>query len=143
MNYPNRFDFNTKSSYYRAIMAGRTDAVLCGDSALEYYRLSNDNLSGKVYVYSNCSLPDPFVVLPVKDFSNIDYEVKDGVMVTTVSQTINDLLEEDGEGSQPLYEALNYWYFTHGESWDGLNIKPQNTKVFAEVAKVSLEYYED
>lgn len=64
-------------------------------------------------------------------------------MVTTLSQTVNDIISDDDTDLQPIYEALNKYYYTHDNSFDGINIKDENKQLFERISKESLEYYSE
>lgn len=133
--------YATKSDYYKYMLKNYKNVILAFDSALEFYKLSNDNSSRKVYCYSVSALPEPFIPVIVNNFSNIDYQTHDGILVTSIDQTFNDLIADDNSDTQPIYEALNHYYYEHDNSFESLNILPQNSDRFLKLAEESLEYY--
>lgn len=135
--------YKTKADYFKSLLRNYKNVVLAFDSALEFHRLSNDNNSSKVYCYSTTNLPEPFAPVVVPNFKNINYQIKDGVLVTSINQTFNDLLSDEDSDTQPIYEALNHYYYDHNESFDGLDILPQNKNRFKYLAEESIEYYSD
>lgn len=61
-----------------------------------------------------------------------------------MSQTFNDLFKQiDHRNDQPIIEALSDYYFTHGESFEGLVIEPENQKIFDKLKNWAIEYYDE
>ena len=89
--YPSHEDYETKALYYTDILKGRKNVILCRESACEYHNLTDESNADDIYVYACTDLPYPYVVTKVNDFSGIDYEVLNGIMVTTKNQTISDM----------------------------------------------------
>ena len=135
--------FLTKSEYYTKLLKNKKNVILAKESALEYYHLSNDSFSDKAYVYSCGKLDGPYINEEVENFNDIEYEVINGTMVTSLSQTINDIVEDEDIDLQPLYEALNKYYHQHNKSFDGIKIKEENKDRFAGIVKDSMDYYKE
>ncbi len=140
---PDRKNYLFKRDYFTDILRGRKNAILCKGSALEFYGAANSSSGSAVEVFACGNLPSPFITYPVRNFKNIAYEKHDGILVTTLNQTINDMLEDGMSEMQPLYEALSDYYYTHGSTFEGIEIKPENRDRFCEAARESLEYYEE
>ncbi len=51
------------------------------------------------------------------------------------------LADYDNIDEQSLVEGLSRYYFTHGMSFDGLMIKPENMSCFNAVKDWAIEYY--
>ena len=78
----------------------------------------------------------------VNSFDDIEYLNFDGVLCTTVNQTINDMLSDyDNIDELAFLEALSNYYFANNESFDNLKIKPENRDVFNQVKQMAIEYY--
>lgn len=77
-------------------MVQGTDLILCGVSALEYLELFNGYVNeSKIQVYAqNEGQFDNIEYHIVNSFDDIEYLNFDGVLCTTVNQTINDMLSE-------------------------------------------------
>ena len=135
--------YQTKSDYYRQMLRNYKNVILAFDSALEYYRLSNDNSSSRISCYSTTTLPEPFAPAIVPNFSKIEYHSDNGVLVTSLNQTFNDLLSDENCDTQPLYEAINHYYYDHNNSFDGLDINRKNMDRFMRLAEESFDYYAD
>lgn len=142
-NFINPDSYLTKSEYYTDLLKNKKNVILAKDSALEFRHLSNDNINKSAYVYSCGELNEPFVYKKVDNFDGIDYEVIDGVMVTSVNQTVNDIINDNDIDLQPLYEALNKIYYKNNESFDSITIEEKNKEKFEEIAKNCIDYYNE
>ena len=140
---PSLSSFPTKTDYYREMMTNRKNLILAKESALEYLGLSSSNLDEHVYVYGCNDLSDPFVVNKVSNFKNLSYQNSNGILVTSVDQTINDMLEDPSADQQHILEALSTYYFEHDESFDGLRIKPENAEPFKQYSNDAVSYYDE
>lgn len=121
-----------------------TDLILCGVSALEYLELFNGYVNeSKIQVYAqNEGQFDNIEYHIVNSFDDIEYLNFDGVLCTTVNQTINDMLSDyDNIDELAFLEALSNYYFANNESFDNLKIKPENRDVFNKVKQMAIEYY--
>lgn len=121
-----------------------TDLILCGVSALEYLELFNGYVNeSKIQVYAqNEGQFDNIEYHIVNSFDDIEYLNFDGVLCTTVNQTINDMLSDfDNIDELAFLEALSNYYFANNESFDNLKIKPENRDVFNQVKQMAIEYY--
>ena len=121
-----------------------TDLNLCGVSALEYLELFNGYVNeSKIQVYAqNEGQFDNIEYHIVNSFDDIEYLNFDGVLCTTVNQTINDMLSDyDNIDELAFLEALSNYYFANNESFDNLKIKPENRDVFNQVKQMAIEYY--
>ena len=121
-----------------------TDLILCGVSSLEYLELFNGYVNeSKIQVYAqNEGQFDNIEYHIVNSFDDIEYLNFDGVLCTTVNQTINDMLSDyDNIDELAFLEALSNYYFANNESFDNLKIKPENRDVFNQVKQMSIEYY--
>lgn len=120
------------------------DLILCGVSALEYLELFNGYVNeSKIQVYAKSNGQFDNIEYHIVDsFDNIDYINVDGVLCTTVNQTINDMLANyDNIDELAFLEALSNYYFANDESFDNLKIKPENLNTFNQVKQIAIEYY--
>lgn len=120
------------------------DLILCGVSALEYLELFNGYVNeSKIQVYAKSNGQFDNIEYHIVDsFDNIDYINFDGVLCTTVNQTINDMLANyDNIDELAFLEALSNYYFANDESFDNLKIKPENLNIFNQVKQIAIEYY--
>lgn len=120
------------------------DLILCGVSALEYLELFNGYVNeSKIQAYAKSNGQFDNIEYHIVDsFDNIDYINFDGVLCTTVNQTINDMLSDyDNIDELAFLEALSNYYFANDESFDNLKIKPKNLNIFNQVKQIAIEYY--
>lgn len=134
--------FMTAQSYYTFALS-EMDAVLSHESALEYRGMVSGNYSNDIHVYAKKMMKRPYRSTTVHSFDQIDYETMDGIRITTINQTFNDLLASDQTDLQQLDEALNYYYSTHHDSFDGLKISQENLARFEQEKEYAIAYYND
>lgn len=133
----------TEQDYYQSMMKFRKNAILRAESALQYMKCTDGHFSYMVKVYALTDLPTPFIVTKVKNFKNIDYTCIDGVLVTTFSQSLDDMISDKGSDMQIFDQALSNYYFKNNKSFDGINISKKNQKFFNEEKQKALEYYKN
>ena len=141
--------FLTMRAWHRAVLNGE-DVILRRTSALEHLQLFNGYLNEKkIDVYAKRQ----------GEFENINYHVVDSfddidtirignLLCTTPSRTFNDMLDgyynlDSGVDGLALIEGLSGYYFKNGESFDGLNISPENMELFNSIKDDAAEYYNE
>ena len=78
----------------------------------------------------------------INSFDDIEYLNFDGVLCTTVNQTINDMLSDyDNIDELAFLEALSNYYFANNESFDNLKIKPNKLSIFNRIKQIAINYY--
>jgi len=138
-------DFLGNKLWLQAVAGGR-DWVLCHTSALECLELFIGYLNEtRIDVYAkepseyenvNYRIVDSFDGLSIVSFRDVRY--------TSVNQTINDMLSDYNNIDEPaLVEALATYYYTHKDSFDGLEIHPENQAVFDSIKDWAIEYYNE
>lgn len=136
-------DYISNRAWLRDIISG-DDLILCGVSALEYLELfvgyanekNIDVYAKKEGKYSNVNYH------VVDSFENIDFIQDGNLLCTSLSQTINDMLSDfDNTDEMALTEALSNYYYSNGESFDGLLIKPENLTNFQSLVPCAIDYY--
>ena len=138
-------DFLTNRAWYKAVL-GNEDVILRHTSALEHLQLFNGYINEKkIDVYAKKRGPYDNINYHIVDtFENIDTVSFDNIRCTSVNQTFNDMFEDfDNIDEQSLIEGLSKYYFTHGESFDGLSIKPENIELFNARKDWAIEYYSE
>ncbi len=137
--------FLTNWAWHKAVVGGK-DLILRCTSALEFLELFGGYIREKridVYAkergeYENLNY------CVVDTFDDIDYFRQDGVLCTSVTQTVNDMLEDyDQIDEQSLLEGLSRYYFTNGLSFNGIDIKPENMERFNSIKDWAIEYYNE
>jgi hypothetical protein len=78
----------------------------------------------------------------VSSFDGIEYVRIENALCSTANQTFNDMLEDyDKIDETALIEGLAEYYYIHGESFDGLDIKLKNKARFDYVKDLSVGFY--
>ena len=137
--------FITNWAWFQAVVGGR-DLILRRTSALEFLELFGGYIHEKnIDVYAKRRGEYDNVNYCIVDtFDGIDYFRQDDVLCTSVSYTINEMLDDfDTIDEQSLIEGLSRYYYTHGESFDGLEIKPKNMDRFNSIKDWAIEYYDE
>ena len=138
-------DFLTTRAWHRAVVGGK-DMILRSTSALEFLELFGGYMREKkidVYAkrregYENI---DYYIV---DSYDGIDYSRFGDVLCTSVNQTFNDMLfDYSNVDEQSLVEGLSRYYYTHGTSFGGLIIKPENMDYFNSIKDWAIEYYNE
>ena len=145
MTTATRNEFLTARDWHRAVVGGK-DVILRHTSALEHLQLFGGYLREKtIDVYAR--QPGPFDNINyhvVDTFNGIDSVRFGNVLCTSVTQTLNDMLDDfDNIDEQSLIEGLSRYYYAHGKSFDGLYIKPENMECFNSIKDWAIEYYDE
>ena len=136
-------DFLTTRAWHRAVVGGK-DMILRSTSALEFLELFGGYMrEKKIDVYAKRREEyDNIDYRVVDSFDGIDYIRFGDVLCTSASQTFNDMLYDySSVDEQSLIEGLSRYYYTHGTSFDGLIIKPENMGYFNSIKDWAIEYY--
>jgi hypothetical protein len=143
-----RNDFLTVREWHDTVIGG-SDTILRRTSALEYLQLFVGYVHEKsIDVYAKRRGKYENVNYHLVDtFDDIDYVRLGDVRCATPSQAFNDMLSnydnmEDTIDEQSLIEGLAGYYFSHGESFDGLEVRPENMERFNEIKDWAVEYYD-
>jgi hypothetical protein len=136
-------EFLTNRAWHRAVISGE-DVILRCTSALEHLELFFGYMCEKtIDVYAKHPGRYENVNYHIVDtFNDIDTLRFGDVLCTSPSQTFNDMLADfDNIDEQALIEGLAGYYYSHGESFDGVSIKPENMKLFNSIKDWAVEYY--
>ena len=135
-------NFLTRRSWFRAIIT--EDVVLCGSSALEMLEMFNGLINQdyvEVYALEKGKYEN-FDYHIVETFDNLDLVQFGNVRCTSFEQTVNDMLSDMYNADiWALTEALSNYFYSHHESFDGLNIRPENMAAFESVREEAINYY--
>lgn len=137
-----RKDFISTRLWLQNVMTN--DVILCGVSALEYLEMFSGFFDEAIIdVYSiQKGLYNNINYNIVDSYDDIDYFISDNVCCTTFEQTINDMLSDfENTDEMALTEALSNYYYSHNESFEGLNIKPENKDTFEQLKQPVIDYY--
>ena len=138
-------EFLTTRAWHRAVIGGE-NMILRRTSALEFLELFNGYMrEKKIDVYARRRGEYDNINYNVVDtFDGIDFVSFDDVLCTSVSQTFNDMLDDfNNIDMQSLIEGLSEYYYSNGESFSGLYIKPENMERFNSVKDWAIEYYNE
>ena len=119
------------------------ECVLAFDTAADFLGLTNGGYRSAVQIFVNKKQNiDGTEQILVPSLETLVCEERNGLLCTTVNQTINDLLEQNGD-EQIIMESLANYYDAHNESFDGLEV-PEHLKARFEKYKTwAVEYYEE
>ena len=139
-NEKNKFNEKnaTQKEYYQYYLRNRKNAVLCSYCALDYLGINGNNKSSEIHVYCSMDLPAPYKVHKVKNFKKIEYDVIDGILVSSVSQGINDILKDEEIDSSTIQKYLKN-YYKQNKSFEKLHIVSTNSKRFNKEKKKILK----
>ena len=118
--------------------------ILCGVSALEYLEMYTGFFNEKLIdVYAKQKgIYENINYIIVDNFDSIEYFRHGNLLCTTFDQTINDMLSDIYNADEAaLTEALSNYYYSHHESFDGLNIDDSNLAAFEEIKPYAIDYY--
>lgn len=137
-------EYSVKHKYYKDTLSILpSQVVLAYSSAIEYHNMTNGDFSSEVEVYSTENLPYPFIVHKVDSFENIDIEKKDGIFITSLNQTFNDLLRCDKTDSQILFESLGKYYYKNNETFNNLSLDADTIEIFNNVKEEAISYWDE
>ena len=137
-------DYTSNRAWLRDVV-GNQPMILRSVSALEYLQLFVGYFSeSKVEVYALEESPEENIrCYIIEDLEAIEYIRFENVLCSSPSQAINDLLADSEHGDETaLVEALSKYYYSHEESFSGLNIKKENQKRFEELKDWAINYFE-
>ena len=78
---------------------------------------------------------------PVRNLKSIECTVSAGVTCTDIDKTISDVLDEsDRIDDTHILEALNTYYFEHGESFDELRLSEKGREKLREYEQDAIDY---
>lgn len=137
-------DYTSNRAWLRDVV-GNQPMILRSVSALEYLQLFVGYFSeNKVEVYALEESPEENIRCHIiKDLEAIEYIRFENVLCSSPSQAVNDMLSDfEHSDETALVEALSKYYYSHEESFSGLNIKKENQKRFEELKDWAINYFE-
>lgn len=144
-NLPSRKDFSGALSWLRAVQDYVDKPIIY---ALDEALMCQGSFGGRtdeylVWVYGDDSLSDyNGIVVLGNDISAFCVEERDILRYTNFNRTIIDsLANEPILDMQGITEALAYYYYSNGETFEGILPSPQYQKAFDKLAKDAIEYY--
>ena len=137
-------DYTSNRAWLRDVV-GNQPLILRSVSALEYLQLFVGYFSeNKVEVYALEESPEENIRCHIiEDLEAIEYIRFENVLCSSPSQAVNDMLSDfEHSDETALVEALSKYYYSHEESFSGLNIKKENQKRFEELKDWAINYFE-
>lgn len=84
------------------------------------------------------------VVLLGEQVERSSIEEKNGLFYTNFNKTLSDaFVNEEILDMQGMIEALSRYYYSHGESFEGISVALEYRERFEELAAEAVQYYED
>ena len=123
-------DYTSNRAWLRDVV-GNQPMILRSVSALEYLQLFVGYFSeNKVEVYALEESPEENIRCHIiEDLEAIEYIRFENVLCSSPSQAVNDMLSDfEHSDETALVEALSKYYYSHEESFSGLNIKKRKPK---------------
>lgn len=124
-------------------LLANVECVLVLDTAADFLGLTNGGYRdvAQIFVNKKQNIEGTEQIL-VPSLENLECEERNGLVCTTINQTIIDLLEQNGD-EQIITESLANYYDEHKESFDGLNVPQHLQSRFEKYREWALEYYEE
>jgi len=143
---PKRSDYVGAISWLQAVRGCLGEAFVF---ALDEALMCQGNFGGRsdeylIWGYGDDSASDyNGVVLLGNHISTYDVREKRGLRFTDFNRTITDALANEAIlDMQGITEALSRYYFTNGNSFDGIYVSPEYRERFSELADDAVYYYE-
>lgn len=129
----------TYNDYLRNLLS-KIDCVLAMETSADYLGLSNGGYRkyAQIYVTKKYNIKDTKQII-IPSFSDIEYIEMRGLKVTTINQTIVDMLSNNNCDEQILVESLAN-YLDDYKNFDGLKI-PSELENYFEKLKYQAEIF--
>lgn len=148
---PKKKDLPKRSDYIGAISWLRAIRECLGGSfvfALDEALMCQGNFGGRsdefiIWGYGDDSVSCfNGVVLLGNQVSPYDVKEKNGLQYTDFNRTVADALANEAIlDMQGITEALSKYYYTNGDSFDGIFVVPEYRDQFAKLADEAIDYY--
>ncbi len=149
---PQKNDLPKRSDYIGAISWLKAVRECLGENfvfALDEALMCQGNFKGRSDEYIVWGYGDDAascfngVVLLGNRVSNYNIKEKNGLRYTDFNRTIADAIANEAIlDMQGITEALSRYYYTNGDSFDGIFVVPEYTDRFARLADEAISYYE-
>lgn len=145
-NLPKRRDFIGSVTWLKAVQSYiGEDVVFALDTALMCQGIFGGRSDEYiVWVYADDAVTDYNGVVVLGNWiSSYDVQSKTGLIYTDFSRTISDAFaNETILDMQGITEAVSRYYYSNGESFDGIAVAPEYQERFEKLAREAIEYYE-
>ena len=149
---PQKKDLPKRSDYVGAISWLKAVKKCIGESvvfALDQALMCQGTFGGRndefiIWVYGNDSLKQyNGIVVLGNHISSHDVKNKNGLLYTNFNRTICDAFaNENILDMQGITEAISRYYYSNGDSFEGIFITPEYQERLDELASEAIEYYE-
>ena len=132
----------TYNDQLRNLLAN-VECVLAFDTATDFLGLTNGGYrpAAQIFVNKKQNIEGTEQIL-VPSLEVLACEERNGLVCTTVTQTIIDLLEQNGD-EQIITECLANYYDGHNESFDGLELPEHLQSRFEKYKAWAVDYYKE
>lgn len=142
---PKRSDYIGSLSWLKALREYMGETVVF---ALDQALMCQGNFGGRsdeyiVWVYGDDALAEfNGVVVLGNHISRYNVKNRNGLLYTDFNRTLADAFaNEDILDMQGITEAVSRYYYSNGDSFDGLSISPEYQDRFERLAEEAIEYY--
>ena len=146
-NLPNRKDYVGSLSWLSAVRdCLGEDVVFALDEALMCQGLFGGRSDEYIiWVYGDDSVSRYNGVVVIGNYiSPYNVNEKNGLKFTDFNRTLSDAFANESIlDMQGTIEALSRYYYTNGESFNGLSVAPEYQRRFENLANEAIEYYDE
>ena len=143
---PKRSDYVGATSWLKAVSESLGDEIVF---ALDEALMCNGSFGGRsdefiIWVYGDDRLTRYNGVTVIGNYvSPINVREKNGLKFTDFNRTLSDALANESIlDMQGTIEALSRYYYSNGESFQGLSVAPEYQDRFDSLANEAIEYYD-
>ena len=144
---PKRRDYVGATSWLKAVSESLGDEIVF---ALDEALMCSGSFGGRsdefiVWVYGDDRLTRYNGVTVIGNYvSPINVREKNGLKFTDFNRTLSDALANESIlDMQGTIEALSRYYYSNGESFQGLSVAPEYQDRFDSLANEAIEYYDE
>lgn len=145
-NLPRRGDYVGSMAWLKAVKdCIGEDTVFALDEALMCHgTFGGRNDEYIVWVYADDAASDyNGVVVLGNHISPHNVKERDGIRFTDFNRTLSDAFANESIlDMQGTLEALSKYYYTNGESFNGLSVAPEYQERFDSLSREAIEYYD-
>lgn len=146
-NLPKRNEYVGAISWLKAVKECLGDGIVF---ALDEALMCQGNFGGHsdeyiIWIYGNDSaLRYNGVVVIGNHISPLSISEKNGLKFTDFNRTLSDAIANESIlDMQGTIEALSRYYYTNGESFNGLSVAPEYQDRFESLTNEAIEYYDE
>lgn len=144
---PKRSDYVGATSWLKAVSESLGDEIVF---ALDEALMCSGSFGGRsdefiIWVYGDDRLTKYNGVTVIGNYvSPINVREKNGLKFTDFNRTLSDALANESIlDMQGTIEALSRYYYSNGESFQGLSVAPEYQDRFDSLANEAIEYYDE